>query len=123
MGRVGYVYVGQSAGRNWDIGLSKGGWGWGASVLERANGHAIAASLETGDVLVLARGGPSPRTPPGSWRDVRLAEAWVASVVRPLYTSSTEVWPDKPYPYRVGLTKLQWYSDVNAEDLGDPGAM
>ena len=74
MGRVGYVYVSRAASGNWDIGLAGGVWGWETSVLDRKQGHAAAASLRTGDVLVLARGGPNARTPPGSWRDVHLAQ-------------------------------------------------
>src|SRR4051812_29039440 len=103
MSRVGYVYVGKSARRNWDIGLGNGVWGWETSVLARAGSHALAASLQTGDVLVPPRGGPSPRTPPGVWQDVPLQEAWAAWVVRPLYPPTPVVWPDKPYPHRVDL--------------------
>nr|WP_052478273.1 hypothetical protein [Kibdelosporangium sp. MJ126-NF4]CEL17351.1 Conserved domain protein [Kibdelosporangium sp. MJ126-NF4]CTQ91422.1 Conserved domain protein [Kibdelosporangium sp. MJ126-NF4] len=123
MSRVGYVYVGKSAGKNWDIGIQQGVWGWETSVLDRKDGHAIAGSLREGDLLVLARGGPSPRAQTGEWRDAWMKEAWVGSIVRELYQSNHQVWPDKPYPHRVDLVELAHFADVGADALGEADAM
>ncbi len=123
MARVAYVYVGKAAGGNWGIGVTQGIWGWETSVLDRADSRAIAGSLREGDLFFMARGGPTPRTQPGGWRDARLAEVWIAVVTKELYESATVVWPDKPYPHRIGLTGLTSLTDVTAEGLGDASAL
>ncbi len=122
--RIGYVYVGKGTGdarNNWRLGIEHGVWGWETSVLTRKDGFPVARSLKAGDLVVLARGGPTPRVKPGMWSTASLAEAWFAYVTTPLYESAEQVWRDKPYPNRIGLQQIDVRTNVSADELGVEG--
>ncbi|MEV4078767.1 hypothetical protein AB0J43_00555 [Nonomuraea fuscirosea] len=124
MSKTAYVYVPRESAGNLAIGIDNNIWGWERDVLDRADGRAIARSLQVGDYLVLGHRGPSSRVKPGKWELATLGRVLVAQVTRPLYSATTVMWPDgtgKLYPERIDLDFVSDDRDVYGPVLGsDP---
>lgn len=113
MPQTAYVYVPLPSRGNLEIGLQDGLWGWKKPTLDRSGNRGVVASLQAGDFLLLGYGGPNSRVAPGGWQRARIKRVVVGQVIRPLYTSTSVVWPDDVYPERIGLEILGDYPDVS----------
>ncbi|MEV7830362.1 hypothetical protein AB0P12_06995 [Streptomyces subrutilus] len=122
MARTAYIYVPKPSLENLNIGLDEGLWGWHESTLDKAGGRSNVQSLQPGDFVVLAHGGPQPRVAPGGWRDAVLKRVVVAQVTKPYFQSQEIVWKDSVYPERIGIDVLDEELDVAGRDLGDAAA-
>ncbi|MEE4595284.1 hypothetical protein V2J94_25930 [Streptomyces sp. DSM 41524] len=121
MSTTAYIYVSQKSSGNFDIGLSRGVWGWRSSGLDRADARAAVQSLKEGDLIVFGYGGPANRVPPGEWADVGLRRVVVTQVTSPYYVDRTPVWPDDEYPERIGIDVLDEEEDVHGSAVGADG--
>ncbi|WP_155353313.1 hypothetical protein [Acrocarpospora macrocephala] len=114
----------RESANNLAIGVENNIWGWERGVLDKANGRAIASSLQEGDYLVLGHCGPGTRVKAGNWEFATLGRVLVAQVTRSLYTATTIMWPDgtgKLYPERIDLDFVSDDHNVHGPVLGiDP---
>jgi hypothetical protein len=118
MPQTAYVYVPLPSKGNLEIGLRDGIWGWKKATLDRSGNRGVVASLQAGDFLVLGYGGPNSRVPPGGWGRESMKRIVVGQVIRPLYISTSPVWPDDVYPERLDLEILDDHHDVSGLPYG-----
>lgn len=97
------IYISQSGLANLRIGLESGVWGWKQNAFDRSNNAAVIRSMKTGDLVVMAQGGSSPRVAPLGWTSTHMAGVDVCEVVRGSYRSTSHVWSDGIYPERIGI--------------------
>ncbi|GAA3019715.1 hypothetical protein [Streptosporangium longisporum] len=116
MSKTAYIYVPRNSITNFTIGIDNGVWGWHSATLDKADGRKIVASLEIGDYLLFGHRGPNSRVAANGWHDAHLQRVVVGQITRPLYTSTSQVWPDGIYPERVDV-------DILSDDTDVTGAM
>ncbi len=121
MTQTAYIYVPKSKDsvRNLGIGLARRVWGWEDDALSKADGVQKAGLLQPGDSVVFGHLGPSSRVQPGGWKEVRLGKVVFAKVARSLYQSDEQVWPDRPYLWRIDLEYVGEEEHVLGRALGE----
>ncbi|MFF8649045.1 hypothetical protein ACF06D_12475 [Streptomyces griseoluteus] len=118
MPKTACIYVPRKSAENFEIGLSRGLWGWRSSALDRAGSRQRVQSLKRGDLLVFGYWGPNNRVAVGEWADVTLRRVVVAEVSEPYFTDTAPVWPDEDYPERIGINVLEDEQNVHGIALG-----
>ncbi|MFF9364866.1 hypothetical protein [Streptomyces griseoluteus] len=118
MPKTACIYVPRKSAENFEIGLSRGLWGWRSSALDRAGSRQRVQSLKRGDLLVFGYWGPNNRVAVGEWADVTLRRVVVAEVSEPYFTDTAPVWPDEDYPERIGINVLEDEQNVHGTALG-----
>ena len=91
----------ETSGKNLEIGLDTGIWGWKDTTIQKADSLTILRSAIEGDALIFAYGGPQPRVPAGGWTGVRFGRVIVARISSPYYFDESSRWPDDVYPHRI----------------------
>jgi len=117
MSRTTYaIYIPKSGLANLRIGLASGVWGWRQSAFDTSDSASVIRSMKVDDLVLLARGGPNPRVARYAWTGACLAGVDVCKVVRGSHRSTSHVWPDDPYPERIGIALVD--SIAPSVDLG-----
>ncbi|MDD7920977.1 hypothetical protein [Actinomycetospora callitridis] len=129
MTRYFYVYIGEKAEQNLEIGRGHRIWGWKNPWYGDLAKEAAQLLKDPGpdSYLVLAQvakpesvGRPWPRTKKGDlepWKHAVFQSLTIGRIAGPLYESTSPVWPDAIYPHRVDLANLIVETDVPATDL------
>lgn len=131
--RIFQLYLSRAAQANVAYGERAGIWGLTTEAVQRRlevvhdmqhDGVEILRSMQPGDHVLAAYGGPQPRVPRGGWRDQRLQGGILWRVSSPYVYDETEVWPapdrkpDERWPHRFGIERVDVLTEVTKRDVG-----
>jgi hypothetical protein len=112
-----FVYVGAEGKHNLEIGIDQSVWGWKEATAEASANQSVLAALGEGVRLVLGFLGLG-RISPEEAQSRTVSELVVTRLTGVPYQSTSEVWPDDVYPYRVPLDVLEIRKNVTKEEIG-----